>query len=530
MRPGKIGFLLIATLGIAFAGGASSATESHDRTTPSQLHRIENGFVIPLGEGHRPLRLNLQQLMSVLNVPGLSVAVIDNFKVAWAKGYGVTDAGSTTPVTPYTLFQAGSVSKPVAAAGFLSLVEQGELSLDQDINQSLKSWKLPENEFTSKEKVTLRRILSHTSGLSVHGFGGYPRNGPVPSLTQILNGEKPATNIPVRVTFEPGTKWAYSGGGYIIAQQLAMDVTGKPFPQIMREDVFDKIGMNDSTYEQPLPASRAGSAASGTYLNGRVVDGKWQVVPQLAAAGLWTTPADLAKYVIEIALSRKGKANLVLSQAMTAEMLKPQAERVAEPSLGTSQHPDRMGLGFFLGDETDPSRFGHIGDDPGFQAMLVMFSDSGQGAAIMANSERGILLGRLLLASIAKEYRWKYAPAATLNAGTTLTLVAKFKGTPAAIQEYWRLKKASKDSVDENTLLNLGYELFAANKLQDAIRVMKIGVHEYPNYWNSYDSLGEMYLHAGNKPLAIENYEKSVRLNPENQSGIDALRTLKTQK
>lgn len=363
------------------------------------------------GEKGSAQQLTVEKLMGIYNVPGLSFAIIDKFEIASTRVYGVTEAGGTTPVTPRTLFQAGSVSKPVAAAGALFLVEQGKLSLDEDVNRKLKSWKLPENQFTKEQKVTLRRIMSHSAGLTVHGFPGYAAGQPLPTLPQVLNGEKPSNTAPVRVDSVPGSRWRYSGGGVLIEQQLMIDLTGEPFPQIMREIVFDKIGMNDSTYEQPLPPSRLGSAASGTDANGKAVIGKWHVYPEMAAGGLWTTPSDLAKFAIEIALSKQGKSNRVLTQEMVREMLKPQMPRVEEIALGNQQHRDRMGLGFFLGDQARPDLFGHIGDDEGFQAMLIMFGDSGQGAALMANSEYGIMLGDFVFEEIAKEYGWKgYVP------------------------------------------------------------------------------------------------------------------------
>ena len=363
------------------------------------------------GQNEPPQQLSVEQLMELYKIPGLSVAIIDNFKIAAAQAYGTTEAGGSTPVTTHTLFQAGSVSKPVAAVGALSLVEQGKLSLDEDVNRKLRSWRVPENEFTKEQKVTLRRILSHSAGLTVHFFPGYAVGEPLPTLPQILDGERPANTPPVRVDFVPGTRWRYSGGGVLIEQQLMIDVTGKPFPQLMREIVFDKLGMNDSTYEQPLPLSRAGSAASGTYANGKVVPGKWHVYPEMAAAGLWTTPTDLAKLAIEIALAKQGKSSRVLSEVMAREMLKVQMLRVEEIALGNQEHRDRMGLGFFLGDEMRPDLFGHIGDDEGFQALLIMFGASGQGAAIMCNSQYGIMLGDFLLDKIAQEYGWKgYVP------------------------------------------------------------------------------------------------------------------------
>src|SRR5215510_11613866 len=187
-------------------------------------------------EADKPaLDITLKQLMETFNVPGLSVAVIDNYQIAWARGFGVTENGGGTPVTTRTLFQAGSISKPVAAVGAMWLVEQGKLSLDEDVNKKLKTWKVPENEFTKDQKVTLRRLMSHSAGLTVHGFPGYAVDEPVPTLVQILDGEKPANTEPVRVQLVPGTEWSYSGGGTSVAQQLMIDVTGESFPQLMRE-------------------------------------------------------------------------------------------------------------------------------------------------------------------------------------------------------------------------------------------------------------------------------------------------------
>src|SRR5713226_8710577 len=267
----------------------------------SRIHRVETTVVdLPMGENQAPLRMDLSQLMKLYNVPGLSIAVIDDYKIVWAKGYGVTETGSRTPVTAETLFQAGSISKPVAATGALYLVEHGKLALDENVNEKLKTWKVPENKFTKNEKVTLRRLMSHTAGLTVHGFPGYDVNEPLPTLVQIFNGEKPANTAAIHVDILPGTKEVYSGGGVTIEQQLMMDVTGKAFPTLMRELVLDKLGMADSSYEQPLPPARAAMTASGTYADGRVVHGRWHIYSEMAAAGLWTTPTDLSKFAIKL--------------------------------------------------------------------------------------------------------------------------------------------------------------------------------------------------------------------------------------
>jgi CubicO group peptidase (beta-lactamase class C family) len=500
--------------------------------TAERIHRVENGLPAISSSGNEPLiPLALPKLMELYKVPGLSMAVIDNFKIAWAKGYGVTEAGTSNPVTPHTLFQAGSVSKPVAATGALFLAEQGKLLLDENVNQKLTAWQVPDNEFTREQKVTLRRILSHSAGLTVHGFPGYGLDEPVPTLVQVLNGEKPSNTAPVRVHFVPSTKWSYSGGGILIAQQLMMDVTGKPFPQLMREMVLEKIGMHDSSYEQPLPPEENRMAASGTSWNGEVVPGKWHIYPEMAAAGLWTTASDLASFAIEIALSKRGESNRVLSQAMTREMLAIQIEPLTEFAFGNKQHPDRMGLGFFLGDQTRPDLFGHIGDDEGFQAMLMMYSDSGQGAAIMANSEFGILLGDYLIENIAQEYDWKrHSPPdrPRLGASAALLATAHFQNIQAALRQYQALKlqNPSRFTPNKDTLLIFAYLLLADNKLQDTLEALKLEVEEYPEYWDAFNTLAKVYMLFGERQLAIQNFEKSVELNPDNRSALENIKTL----
>jgi CubicO group peptidase (beta-lactamase class C family) len=403
--------------------------------------------------------------------------------------------------------------------------------LDEDVNEKLVSWKVSENEFTRNQKVTLRRLQSHTAGLTIHFFPGYSVDDPIPTLVEILNGEKPANTAPVYVDFVPGSKWRYSGGGTLIEQQLMIDVTGKPFPKIMQETVFDRVGMSDSSYEQPLLPERIRMAASGTYWNGEVVPGKWHIYPEMAAAGLWSTPSDLSKLAIEIALSKQGKSNRVLSKSMTHEMLKPQMDRVEEMTFGDKRHPDRMGLGFFLGDETRPDLFGHIGDDAGFQAMLIMYSDSGQGAAMMANSQLGILLGDCLIENIAHEYGWKTHVAPNrprLGAPAVLMALSQLEDTQTALKQYQILKDANlpRYAPDENTLLIFGYSLLAYKKTEDAVEALKLEVHEYPRYWNGYDTLAEVYAALGEKQLAIQNYEKSVEINPDNQNAVENIKKL----
>jgi CubicO group peptidase (beta-lactamase class C family)/predicted transcriptional regulator YdeE len=499
--------LSIGTIAIRARSG-SIADAGNDAGT--RLKRVEATAVeLPSASAEAPLRLNLAELMKTYNVPGLSIAVIENYKIVDAKAYGVIAPGSTTPVTTRTLFQAGSISKPVAATGALYLVEHGKLALDENVNDKLKTWKVPENEFTKTEKVTLRRLMSHTAGLTIHGFPGYDVDAPLPTLVQIFNGEKPANTQPIRVDTVPGTVERYSGGGVTIEQQMVIDVTGKAFPVFMRETVLDKIGMSDSSYKQPLPANRAAMTAGGTYADGKAVHGKWHVYPEMAAAGLWTTPTDLAKFAIEIALSKKGQSNRVLSQKMTQEMLTPVKEAA--------------GLGFFM-EKDNPGQFGHNGADEGFQAVLTMNADTGNGVAMMADSDNGISVMNWVLRRVVKEYSWNYKMQE--DTGDELFLLGKLKGTASALQLYDEMKKAP-GKVEEGTLNNLGYRLLFSGKESDAVTVFQKNVQEYPQSWNVYDSLAEAYAKVGKKDLAIENYEKSLQLNPKNDNGAEQLKKLK---
>lgn len=373
--------------------GEKGARGSVPASVAARIERVERGLLPPFpvsGESG----WTIEERMRHHKVPGVSVAVINDFRVEWARAYGVKDAETKEPVTTETLFQAGSISKPVAATVALKHVERGQLTLDGDINDKLVSWKIPANEFTAKKKVTLANLLSHTAGLTVHGFPGYASGAKIPTIPQVLDGAEPANTAPVRVDIEPGTKFRYSGGGTTVVQLALTDTTRKPFPALARETVLKPLKMDDSTYEQPLSPSWRKRAASGHRAGGFVVEGKVHVYPEMAAAGLWTTPTDLAKFAIEMQLSLQGKSNRVLSRAMTEKMLTPVMDDVA--------------LGFFLqrrGKDKQSVYFGHDGADEGFRALLLVHREKGYGAVVMANSDTGQILGEVMR-SIAREYAW----------------------------------------------------------------------------------------------------------------------------
>lgn len=335
-------------------------------------------------------------LMRERSIPGVALAVIENGKIVREQGYGWRDKERKLPVTQSTLFEAASVSKAVSALGVLRLVDEGKVSLDEDINSKLRSWSVPENKFTRQHPVSLRLILSHSAGLTVHGFDGYRVGEPVPSLLQILDGKPPANSRPVRVDEVPGSTYRYSGGGFLVMQQMMIDVTGQPFTEYMDAAVLKPLGMTSSTFVQPLPESLSDRAATGyTGSPPKPVPGRWRVKPELAAGGLWTTAGDLAQMLIGVQKSLAGTWNPVISQSICRKMLTLQR--------GFS------GLGFNLGGE--PLRFGHNGSNVGFDAVTVAFVEGGQGAVILMNANADVENWKnLVVQAIGDEYHWPGYP------------------------------------------------------------------------------------------------------------------------
>jgi CubicO group peptidase (beta-lactamase class C family) len=355
------------------------------------IARIE-GRQVPNREGFDPFTLD--ELMKKFRVPGVSVAVMRDFKVHWAKAYGVADVQTGALVDEHTLFQAASISKPVAAMAALKAIQDGRFTLDADINSILKTWKLPGEEFTRERPVTPRALLSHTSGTGDgFGFPGYDPGAPLPTLAQILDGEKPSNVGKVRLERPPLTGFKYSGGGVTIMQLAVSDVVDRPYPEILREWVLSPIGMSDSAYEQPLSPDRDKNAARGHGGDGRARDAKWHVYPELAAAGLWTTPTDLAKFAIEVQLSVQGRGNKVLSRAFAREMVTP---------VGVGPY----GVGFGITKEGEGWYFGHGGSNWGFQCDLVAHTLKGYGLAVMTNADSGGIIARELRTRVAAAYGW----------------------------------------------------------------------------------------------------------------------------
>lgn len=323
-------------------------------------------------------------------VPGVSIAVVENGTIEWAKAYGVADANAGTPVDVETSFQAASISKPVTALAMLRLVEAGRLRLDDQINEHLRCWRIPESGHTSARRATIRDVASHNAGLTVAHFDGYAPGQPLPTILETLDGKPPATNPPVRNEAPPGTH-RYSSGGFTVLELLLMELSGQPFPELMAELVLEPLRMRRSSFVQPLPTDLAGNAAVAHDEKGAPLSGRWRVYPAAAAGGLWTTPVDLARFAIAIQASYNGQRGSLLRRETAQEMLRVQTG-------------NNFGLGFYIDD--DGLRFKHSGINWGYRAHLVASLGGGQGAVVMTNSEASEGIIREILGSIAAVYRW----------------------------------------------------------------------------------------------------------------------------
>jgi CubicO group peptidase (beta-lactamase class C family) len=375
---------------LAATAHVQPAATSADR---EHIHRIENGLLSGiLIDGRTSHGMNLIDRMKHYKVPGVSIAFFAHEKILWTRAYGYADARKMRVVTPETLFQAASISKPISALAVLRLVQDGKLKLDEDVNVKLKGWRVPDNEFTKVQKVTLRRILSHTAGLTVDGFPGYSADEPLPTITQILDGEKPANTKLVIVDIVPGTIWRYSGGGYAVMQLLLTEVTGKSFPDILDREVLRPLGMSHSTFVQPLPKSLKRGAATAYESDGVPLAGDFHTYPEMAAAGLWTTPSDLARAAIEVQKDYAGSSNKLLSKDMARQML--------------THQKDNWGLGVSLAAADHPLRFGHGGSNEGFRCDFEAYIESGQGIVIMTNANSGDAIIGEIKRAIAQEYAW----------------------------------------------------------------------------------------------------------------------------
>lgn len=391
------------------------AQTSYSEEVDKQIKLVENHLAGEVKiEGAQDY--NILDRMAYYNVKGLSVAVIQNHKIVWAKGYGWADEEEKRPVTTTTLFQAASISKSFNALGVLKLVQEKKLDLNTDINTYLKSWKFPYDSLSGNKIITLKHLLSHSAGLSVHGFPGYNREAKIPSTTEILDGKAPANSPPVRSQFEPGLKFQYSGGGTTISQLLLSDVTQMPYDKFMANNVLQQLDMQNSFYALPPSADKLNLLATGYHTEGSMVNNKFHLYPEMGAAGLWTTPTDVCKYIIETQLAFEGKSAKILNQEMTKLRLTPYND----------QH---SALGVFVEDRSGVKYFQHGARNEGFSGMYYGSVEGGNGVVVFVNSDQGDIMYELIN-SVATVYNWKgyYEPIVKKEIKVADTITQKYSG------------------------------------------------------------------------------------------------------
>ncbi len=446
-------------------------------------------------------------------VPGVGVALIRQGEVVYMSGFGKADAATGAPVSVETGFNIGSISKTVAAWGLMKLVEEGKLDLDAPVSRYLTRWQIPKSDF-NPDGVTLRRLLSHTAGLSLHGYPGFGANATLPSVEESLNG---ATNGsgPVTIIHEPGSKWKYSGGGYTIAQLLVEEVTGQPFADYMRKAILEPLGMTHSDYFLS-PAILARSAKAYDELGGETPNPRFTA---MAAAGLHTTVAELALFACAALADGKG-------QQPGRRVLKPETLAVM---IAAAPNSPNYGLGYSI-DQDIPgvTRVGHGGSNRGWQAHFHVVPATGDGLVVVTNGSNGwAVLGQIF--GIWAD--WRYGHKIPFEDPLEISLLNELDahGLDAAIALY-RKTSAEKGTkgVRENVLNNLGYQLMGQRKLAQAIAIFKLNVEAFPESSNVYDSLAEAYMNHGERELAIANYQKSLQLDSKNVNAVEMIKRLET--
>jgi len=378
----------------------SNCFAQEDEQILQEINTIENSLIKNIQiKGDSIQKFNILERMEYYKVPGVSIAIVENGKIKWAKGYGYANTETGTKVDANTLFQAGSISKPLAALAALKLYENGSLELNKDVNDYLKDWQIPENKFTESEKVTLERLLTHTAGTTVHGFPGYKQTDIFPDIIEVLNGNGNTEKITVDTI--PGSIWRYSGGGYTVMEKVVEDVSGTSLDNYMSKNILLPIGMKNSTFQQPITKEFQNNISGAYNRNGELVKGLWHNYPEQAAAGLWTTPSDLAMYCIEIQEILQGEKDGILSKETVELML--------------TKHENNWGLGPSLGNEKDSLVFGHGGKNEGFTNDMMAFAYQGLAVIIMTNADNGGKLISELKNAISDYYNWKISKPRTIE-------------------------------------------------------------------------------------------------------------------
>lgn len=375
MKPQLLCSLLVALA--PFHAMAIEATgEDTARFAQAMAHGLRPGTAVL---GAAPPRWSITERLAHYKVPGAAIAVVRNGQVVYAAGFGVRQAGTHDAVDADTVFSVGSVSKMGTAATALKLVAAGKVSLEEDIDPRLRRWHVPADAQGQQAPINLRMLLSHTAGFNVHGFQDYQPAERLPTLLQTLEGQPPAKNEAIRLIHAPGQQVDYSGGGYTVVQLAIEDLTGTPFADVARREVFAPLGMSRSTYQNPLPA-RYGNVAHAHDSKGQAeaLPRGWQSFPEQAASGLWTSANDMGLFVAALLRSIRTQQGW-LPQPLALQMVSEVA-------------PAGRGLGPELAGAGASRRFFHNGSNDSYHAGIEGYPESGDGFVILTNGDNGSAL------------------------------------------------------------------------------------------------------------------------------------------
>lgn len=358
----------------------------------AQIERIEKNL-IPVhylkGMDHKK---SIPQVMQEDGIAGVSIAFFEKDTITWQKTYGYSNLSDSIKVTPNTVFNGASLSKPVTALAALNLVEKGILTLNDDVNKYLKGWKIPENEFTEQEKVTLKRLIGHRAGFERYVQSSYFPNEALPTIEQMLSGVKPSVDPPVSVVYVPGQKQVYSNPGYSVIEKLIEDVTDKEFDNVINELIFEPCDMNNSSFKQPIPKHLSQQMATG-YTND-LEPYPYKLFPYKAAGGIWTTPTDLANFLVTVLEDHHASTNTILSKRMTDSVF--------------AKTPTRLGFAKIYNQDSPDLLFEHWGSNSGFTCYLLGSLNNKQGVVIMTNSDNGMSLMSYIARAVAVAYDWDF--------------------------------------------------------------------------------------------------------------------------
>jgi CubicO group peptidase (beta-lactamase class C family) len=449
------------------------------------------------------LEMRIPELLSQGDVPGLSVALIKDSHITWSRGFGFKNAETKEPVDDLTMFEAGSLSKPVFAYAVLKMVEKGQLDLDAPLSKYLPAY--IEND-ERLNLITARRVLSHTTG--------FPNWRPM--------------GKPLVIHFTPGEKFSYSGEGFVYLQKVVERLTGEPLNEVIRKSVFEPLAMTNSTY---VWQDRIDAQMSTGHNQTKASVQKNTGTQANAAASLRTTAIDYARFVIAV-MNGEGLKEETIRQMLTAQVKVDAGctncidRKPSKPSESLS-----WGLGWGLQSTAQGDAFWHWGDNGNFKCFIMAFRKQKMGVVAFTNSTNGLgIIPEIVGEAIGgNNPAFAWLDYETYNSPRRrLQKAIERDGVESALTRYRASVKENPaaNRVNEGQMNSLGYVFLRSKRFKEAIEIFKLNVEAFPNSFNAYDSLGEAYMENGEKELAIQNYKKSVELNPNNTNGIEILKKL----